>query len=83
MCMHYPDYGITSDIGKFANESKIGQLFRLDYVARECQDREIGEIGRNWFANMVVNEWNNLREHVLAAKSTESCKWSLDNYIAE
>ena len=36
------------------------------------------EIGKNWFANRVVDEWNGLSSQVVGAKTIESFKRRLD-----
>lgn len=36
-------------------------------------------IGRNWFINRVVNEWNKLSSYVVKANMVERFKWWLDN----
>ena len=41
------------------------------------------EIGRNWFTNRVVDEWNRLTRHVIEASSLGSFKNRLDKYMNE
>ena len=30
------------------------------------------DVGKNWFTNRVVGEWNKLREYVVGAETTDS-----------
>ena len=39
------------------------------------------EIGRNWFSNRVVDEWNGLSKQVVSAKSLGSFKSRLDKFM--
>ena len=39
------------------------------------------EIGRNWFSNRVVEEWNKFSEHVVRADLLKSFKGKLDKII--
>ena len=39
------------------------------------------EIGRNWFTNRVVEEWNRLDSHVVEAASLGSFKYRLDKFM--
>ena len=39
------------------------------------------EIGRNWFTNKVVDEWNRLSSHVVNAPSIGSFKNRLDRFM--
>ena len=39
------------------------------------------EIGRNWFTNRVVDEWNGLTAHVINANTIESFKRRLDAFM--
>ena len=41
------------------------------------------EIGKNWFTNRVVNDWNGLSRQVVSAESLESFKGRLDKKIHE
>ena len=41
------------------------------------------EIGRNWFTNRVVDEWNGLSGHVVGAESISSFKRRLDKFMDE
>ena len=38
-------------------------------------------IGKNWFTNRVVNDWNSLSKHVVEAESINSFKRRLDEYM--
>ena len=40
-------------------------------------------IGRNWFSNRVVDEWNRLGNQVVSAETIESFKRILDKYMNE
>ena len=39
------------------------------------------EIGKNWFTNRVVDEWNRLNEHVVGAESISCFKSRLDKFM--
>ena len=39
------------------------------------------ELGKNWFSNRVVDEWNRLSSQVVGAKTIESFKRRLDKYM--
>ena len=39
------------------------------------------EIGRNWFTNRVVDEWNKLSNFVVSAGTLESFKRRLDRFM--
>ena len=39
------------------------------------------ELGRHWFSNRVVDEWNGLSNQVVSAKTIESFKRRLDKYM--
>ena len=39
------------------------------------------EIGRHWFSNRVVDEWNGLSRQVVSARTIESFKRRLDRHM--
>ncbi len=39
------------------------------------------EIGKNFFTNRVVGEWNKLPANVVDANTIESFKWRLDRFM--
>ena len=39
------------------------------------------EIGKNWFTNRVVDEWNKLSNHVVSAETISCFKKRLDNFM--
>ena len=39
------------------------------------------EIGKNWFTNRVVDEWNRLSRHVVGATTSDCFKKRLDNFM--
>ena len=41
------------------------------------------EIGRNWFTNRVLGEWNGLSSHIINANSLGSFKNRLDRFMDE
>ena len=41
------------------------------------------EIGRNWFGNRVVDQWNRLPYYVVSANSLDTFKNRLDSYMTE
>ncbi len=49
-------------------------------IVRE-QGRTRKDIGKNWFTNRVVDEWNRLSSHVVSANTMDSFKRRLDEFI--
>ena len=41
------------------------------------------ELGRNWFGNRVVDEWNRLPDQIINARSLNSFKNKIDQYMSE
>ncbi len=39
------------------------------------------DIGKNWFTNRVVDEWNRLSGHVVSANTIDSFKKRLDKFM--
>ena len=39
------------------------------------------EIGRNWFSNRVVNEWNRFNNHIVSAQTLGSFNRRLDKFM--
>ncbi len=39
------------------------------------------DIGRNWFTNRVVDEWNRLSSHVVSANTIDTFKKMLDKFM--
>ena len=39
------------------------------------------EMGRNWFTNMMVDDWNRLSQQVVSAKTIGSFKRRLDAFM--
>ncbi len=39
------------------------------------------DIGKNWFTNRVVDEWNTFSSHVVSANTINTFKKSLDKFI--
>ncbi len=39
------------------------------------------DIGKNWFRNRVVDEWNRLSSHVVSANTIDSFKKMLDKFM--
>ena len=50
-------------------------IFKLD------QFRFRKEIGKNWFTNRVVDEWNKLSVYVVNAETIDSFKTRLDKFM--
>ena len=46
---------------------------------KKCRFRK--EIGRNWFINRVVDDWNRLSQQVISAQTIESFKRKLDDFM--
>ncbi len=38
-------------------------------------------IGKNWFTNRVVDEWNSLSSHVVSANTIDTFKKRLDRFM--
>ena len=70
-----------------------GDLNKILIVSEQSRTRSNGykldkfrfrkEIGRNWFTNRVVDEWNGLSEHVVGADSISCFKRRLDKFMDE
>ena len=41
------------------------------------------EIGKNWFSNRVVDEWDRLGNHIVSAQTLGSFKRRLDKFMDE
>ena len=75
---------------KGVNKGDINQVL---VVSKQVRTRTNGykldkvrfkkEIGRNWFTNRVVDEWNRLSKDVVSAKTVDSFKKRLDRYMDE
>ena len=39
------------------------------------------DIGKNWFTNRVVDEWNRLSSHVVSANTIDTFKKRLDKFM--
>ncbi len=39
------------------------------------------DVGKNWFTNRVVDEWNRLSSHVVSANTIDTFKKRLDRFI--
>ena len=67
-----------SKIFKFNNQDIIrNNGFKLDKL------RFRREMGRNWFSNRVVDEWNRLNNHIVDAQTLGSFKRRLDKFMDE
>ena len=64
------------DISKVLRVSKQDRTRNNGFKIEK--DRFKKEIGKNWFANRVVDEWNGLSSQVVGAKTIESFKRRLD-----
>ena len=43
--------------------------------------RFMKDVGKNWFTNRVVGEWNKLSEYVVGAETIDSFKKRLDKFM--
>ena len=73
---------------KGINEGNIKQVIDLSKQNRTRSNgfkleklRFRTNIGKNWFTNRVVNDWNSLGKHVVEAESINSFKRRLDEYM--
>ena len=73
---------------KGINEGNIKQVIDLSKQNRTRSNgfkleklRFRTNIGKNWFTNRVVNDWNSLSKHVVEAESINSFKRRLDEYM--
>ena len=70
---------------KGINKGSIDQVLEFSSQDRTCGNKYKLEklrfrtvIGRYWFTNRVVNDWNRLSRHILSAESIGSFKKRLD-----
>ena len=73
---------------KGINKGDIGRVLKISMQDRTRTNgfkldkfRFQKEIGRNWFGNRVVDEWNRLPSDIIAAPSLDSFKHRLDKYM--
>ena len=68
--------GDVSKILRISNQDRTrSNGFKLE------KSRFKKELGKNWFANRVVDEWNRLSNQVVSAKTLESFKRRLDKHM--
>ena len=71
------------------NKGDVGKVFTM--ISRQDRTRNNGfkleickfnkEIGRNWFTNRVVDDWNRLSQWVVNAQTIGSFKRRLDHFM--
>ena len=68
--------GDVSRILRFSNQDRTrNNGFKIE------KNRYKKEIGKNWFSNRVVGEWNGLSSQVVSARTIESFKRRLDRHM--
>ena len=67
------------DIRKVLIVSGPGRTRTNGYKLKKFRFKK--EIGKNWFTNRVVDEWNRLSSHVVSAKSIDCYKNRLDKFM--
>ena len=67
------------DINKVLLVSTSNRTISNGYKLEKFRFRK--EIGKNWFTNRVVDEWNRLSGHVVSAKSIDCFKKRLDEFM--
>ena len=85
--------GDLIEVYKWVKGFNRGELGKVLIVSEQRRTRSNGckldkfrfrkEIGKNWFTNRVVNEWNRLSEHVVGAESINCFKSRLDKFMDE
>ena len=83
--------GDLIEVFKWMKGINKGDISRVLKVSSQDRTRSNGfkldkfrfqkEIGRNWFGNRVVDEWNRLPSDIIAAPSLDSFKHRLDKYM--
>ena len=72
------DKGDVNRILRISNQDRTrNNGFKLE------KSRYKKEIGKNWFSNRVVDEWNALSGQVVSARTIESFKRRLDRHMDE
>ena len=68
--------GDVSRILRISNQDRTrNNGFKID------KNRYKREIGKNWFSNRVVDEWNGLSSQIVSARTIESFKRRLDRHM--
>ena len=62
--------GNTHTSGRYVVSGESTGSFKRQYKLEKIRFRT--DIGRHWFTNRVVNDWNKLGRHVVSAESTGS-----------
>ena len=83
--------GDLIEVFKWYRGYNKGDVNRILRVSNQDRTRNNGfkidkyrykkEIGRNWFSNRVVDEWNGLNSQVISARTIESFKRRLDRHM--
>ena len=65
------------DVGKVLTISSQDRTKNNRFKLEKCRFNK--EIGRNWFTNRVVDDWNRLSQQVVSAQTIGSFKRRLDD----
>ena len=66
------------DVGKVLMISSQDKTRNNGFKLEKCKFSK--EIGRNWFTNRVVDDWNTLSQQVVSAQNIGSIKRRLDGF---
>ena len=67
------------DVGKVLTISSQDKTRRNGFKLEKCRCRK--DIGRNWFTNRVVDDWNRLSDQVVSTQTIGSFKRRLDGFM--
>ena len=67
------------DVGKVISISSRDRTRNNGFKLVKCRFNK--EIGRNWFTNRVVDDWNRLSQQVVSAQTIGSFKKGLDDIM--
>ena len=67
------------EVGKVLTISSQDKTRNNGFKLEKC--RFIKEIGRNWFTNRVVDDWNRLSQQVVSAQTIGNFKRRLDSFM--
>lgn len=76
--------------GKGINKGDVNKVLNINNQDRTRSNgfkldkfRLKKEIGRHWFGNRVVDEWNKLPSNIVSVNPLNSFKYRLNQYMAE
>ena len=67
------------DVGKALTISRQDRTRNNGFKLEKCRFNK--EIGRNWFTNRMVDDWNRFSQQVVSAKTIGSFKRRLDDFM--